>query len=258
MLRFLRIEHLAVIDELEVEFDPHLNVLTGETGAGKSMLVEAVGLLLGGRASADLIRTGETQATVQAVFDAAGQPLGELFVRREVTSQGRSRAFVNDVLVTAAALHECTAPLVELHGQHEHQTLMDPESHLDLLDDFGGFRSARDGVAASFRRWKDLQNQFDAFQLDERERAARIDLLRFQSSELERANLRAGEDDELETAKRLLTSADKVKRLSSEAYSALYDADEAALTQLGHVWKRVAELAEIDPSFRAHVEARDG
>src|SRR5438093_1738674 len=108
MLRFLRIEHLAVIDALEVEFEPGLNVLTGETGAGKSMLVEAVGLLMGGRASGDLIRTGESQATVQAVFEIAPafpsqppQPPGELIVRREITSQGRSRAFVNDTLVTA-------------------------------------------------------------------------------------------------------------------------------------------------------------
>src|SRR5215212_11695018 len=103
MLRFLRIEHLAVIDAVQVEFAPGLNVLTGETGAGKSMLVEAVGLLMGGRASADLIRTGESQATVQAVFDAAnpeGPAHNELIVRREVTSQGRSRAFINDTLVT--------------------------------------------------------------------------------------------------------------------------------------------------------------
>src|SRR5205823_10258591 len=106
MLRFLRIEHLAVIEALEVEFEPGLNVLTGETGAGKSMLVEAVGLLLGGRASADLIRTGESQATVQAVFDTSSG--GEMIVRREITSQGRSRAFVNGALVTAAALKEQT------------------------------------------------------------------------------------------------------------------------------------------------------
>src|SRR3954453_9784377 len=121
MLRFLRIEHLAVIDALEIELQQGLNVLTGETGAGKSMLVEAVGLLMGGRASADLIRTGEMQATVQAVFDAdglPGAPLNEVIVRREVTSQGRSRAFINDTLVTAAALNAETSPLVELHGQH--------------------------------------------------------------------------------------------------------------------------------------------
>ena len=135
MLRFLRIEHLAVIDALEVEFEPGLNVLTGETGAGKSMLVEAIGLLMGGRASADLIWTAESSAQVQAVFEAAG---GEVIVRRDITSQGRSRAFVDDALVTSGVLRDRTSPLVELHGQHEHQTLLDPQSHLVILDEFAG------------------------------------------------------------------------------------------------------------------------
>src|SRR5437762_13101302 len=188
MLRFLRIEHLAVIDALEVEFEPGLNVLTGETGAGKSMLVEAVGLLLGGRASADLIRTGESQAFVQAVFDAPSG--GELIVRREITSQGRSRAFLNDALVTAALLKEQMEPLVELHGQHEHQTLLDPESHLTLVDDFAGLRPAAQRVADAFQQWRRVQTEFDAFQMDEREKAARLDLLSFQVGELERAALR--------------------------------------------------------------------
>ncbi len=132
MLRFLSIQHLAVIDSLEVEFRAGLNVLTGETGAGKSMLVEAVGLLMGGRASPDLVRTGQSQATIQAIFD--GEHGEELIVRREVSAQGRSRGFVNGVLVTANTMRESTTGLVELHGQHEHQTLLDPASHLELLD----------------------------------------------------------------------------------------------------------------------------
>src|SRR5687767_12302980 len=141
MLRFLRIEHLAVIDAVQVEFEPGLNVLTGETGAGKSMLVEALGLLMGGRAFPDLIRTGETHAHVQAEFDlgAAANDLNTtLIVRRDINAQGRSRAFANDTLVTAAALAGHTSPLVELHGQHEHQTLLDPQSHLLMLDEFAG------------------------------------------------------------------------------------------------------------------------
>ena len=116
MLRFLRIKHLAVIDSVEVEFDPGLNVLTGETGAGKSILVEAVGLLLGGRASGDLVRTGEDTAAIEAIFESGGE---ELLVRREITAQGRSRAFINGALATAAALKELSNRLVELHGQHE-------------------------------------------------------------------------------------------------------------------------------------------
>src|SRR5688500_2305561 len=180
MLRFLRIEHLAVIDAVQVEFEPGLNVLTGETGAGKSMLVEAVGLLMGGRASADLIRTGETHAHVQAEFDVADLKVGTandtdtthetLIVRRDINAQGRSRAFVNDTLVTAASLGEQTLPLIELHGQHEHQTLLDPQSHLLMLDEFAGLSPAREQVAAAYREWKRLQTDFDAFQMDEREK----------------------------------------------------------------------------------------
>src|SRR6266446_6845660 len=122
MLRFLSIKRLAVIDSVEVEFDPGLNVLTGETGAGKSILIEAVGLLLGGRASGDLVRTGEEMAVVEAIFETGED---ELLVRREISSQGRSRAFVNGALATAGGLKELSTGLIELHGQHEHQTLLD-------------------------------------------------------------------------------------------------------------------------------------
>ena len=131
MLRYLSIGHLAVIDKVEIEFEPGLNVLTGETGAGKSILVEAVGLLLGARASSDLVRTGEDVATIQAIFDSGD---GEVIVRRELTAQGRSRAFVNGALATAATLRDLASRLIELHGQHDHQGLLEPDSHLDLLD----------------------------------------------------------------------------------------------------------------------------
>src|SRR3984893_17451001 len=147
MLRFLRIKHLAVIDSVEVEFDPGLNVLTGKAGAGKSILVEAVGLLLGGRASGDLVRTGEDSATIEAIFQTGGD---ELLVRREVTAQGRSRAFINGELATAAALKELSARLIELHGQHEHHTLLDPSTHLATLDAFGALDRLSAPVAAAF------------------------------------------------------------------------------------------------------------
>src|SRR5687767_4267900 len=135
MLRFLRIRNLAVIEAVEVEFESGFNVLTGETGAGKSILVEAVGLLLGGRASSDLVRTGESQATIEAIFEpGVREGSRELVVRREITAQGRSRSFVDGALATSAALRDLAARLVELHGQHEHQALLDPLTHLPLLD----------------------------------------------------------------------------------------------------------------------------
>lgn len=254
MLRFLRIEHLAVIEALQVEFEPGLNVLTGETGAGKSMLVEAIGLLMGDRASADLIRTGESAASVQAMFDEGEH---DLVVRREITTQGRSRAFVDDVLVTAASLKDRIMPLVELHGQHEHQTLLDPQSHLRLLDAFAGLESECADVAARFAEWQETSKALDVLRMDEREKAARIDLLKFQLGELSTANPRAGEDDELDTTRRVLANADRLHRLCGEAYGALYDSDDAALAQLTTVWKRVAELAAVDPVFQPHVDARD-
>src|SRR6266850_4935570 len=147
MLRFLRIKHLAVIDSVEVEFDPGLNVLTGETGAGKSILVEAVGLLLGGRASGDLVRTGEDLAAIEAIFENGGE---ELLVRREITAQGRSRAFINGALATAGALKDLASRLIELHGQHEHQTLLDSSTHLGVLDAFGRLDALTAPAAAAF------------------------------------------------------------------------------------------------------------
>src|ERR1700748_710835 len=136
MLRFLRVNHLAVIDSVEVEFDAGLNVLTGEAGADKSIRVEAVAWLLGGRASGDLVRTGEDAAAIEAIFESGGE---ELLVRREITAQGRSRAFVNGALATAGALKELSSRLIELHGQHEHQTLLDPSTHLAVIDTYGAF-----------------------------------------------------------------------------------------------------------------------
>src|ERR1700752_2751618 len=127
MLRYLRIRSLAVIDAVEGEFEPGFNVLSGETGAGKSIVVEAVGLLLGARASADLVRTGESQATIEALFD--DRDGGETLIRRGVSNSGRSRSFVNGDMATAGALRDLSSRLVEIHGQHEHQTLLDPLSH---------------------------------------------------------------------------------------------------------------------------------
>src|ERR1700752_1554577 len=147
MLRFLSIKRLAVIDSVEVEFGPGLNVLTGETGAGKSILVEAVGLLLGGRASGDLVRTGEDSASIEALFESGGE---ELLIRREITVQGRSRAFINGALATAGALKDLSGRLIELHGQHEHQTLLDPTTHLGVLDGFGRRDALMVPVGAAF------------------------------------------------------------------------------------------------------------
>ena len=256
MIRFLAIRNLAVIESVAVDFEQSFNILTGETGAGKSILVEAVGLLLGGRATQDLIRTGEDVATVEAIFET--EDGNELIVRREITSQGRSRAFINGALATAAALKDLSNRLVELHGQHEHQQLLDPTQHLALLDSWAGLEDSRAQVSSAFAIIRGLREQLDRLRMDDRERAARLDLVEFQLNELQKANLVAGEDETLAADRQLLRSADTIQRLCGESYAELYDNEASALTALGHVWKRVGELAAIDPRFAPYLDAREG
>jgi DNA repair protein RecN (Recombination protein N) len=255
MIRYLAIRNLAVIESVSVEFEPAFNVLTGETGAGKSILVEAVGLLLGGRATQDLLRTGEDLATVEAVFDPGDG--SELIVRREITAQGRSRAFFNGALATAAALKDLSIRLVELHGQHEHQQLLDPAQHLLVLDEFGELGPAREAVAGAFARVQRTRHQIDRLRMDDRERAARLELVEFQLNELRAAALQPDEDERLAADRQILRSADRVQRLCQESYLELYDDERAALVQLDHVWKRVGELAAFDARFTPYLENRD-
>src|SRR5688572_9123285 len=210
MIRFLAIRNLAVIESVAVDFEQSFNILTGETGAGKSILVEAVGLLLGGRAAQDLIRTGEDVATVEAIFET--EDGNELIVRREITAQGRSRAFISGALATAAALKELSNRLVELHGQHEHQQLLDPAQHLGVLDAWAGLEPAEAHVAKAFHTIKGLRDQLDRLRMDSRERAARLELVEFQLSELTKAALQAGEDEQLAAARQVLRSAETIQR----------------------------------------------
>ena len=255
MIRYLAIRNLAVIESVSVEFEQSFNILTGETGAGKSILVEAVGLLLGGRASADLVRTGEDIATVEAIFETPEQ--GELIVRREITSQGRSRAFISGALATAAALKDLSNRLVELHGQHEHQQLLDPEQHVPLLDAWAGLTDAQQAVAATFAQVRALRDQLDRLRMDGRERAARLELVEFQLTELKKAALKPNEDEQLAASRQILRSADTIQRLCSEGFSELYESEGAVLTGLAHVWKRVGELAAIDPTFAPYLDQQD-
>lgn len=258
MLRFLRITHLAVIDAAEVEFGPGLNVLTGETGAGKSILVEAVGLLLGGRASADMVRTGEELATIEAIFETGGE---ELLIRREITAQGRSRAFVNGALATAAVLRDLSSRLVELHGQHEHQTLLDPAAHLDVVDEFGGLSALTSPVSAAFDLWQVSGAELSRVRKAVADRQTRQEIVAFQLAELDRAALGAEsstEDIDLASTKQVLASAERVQRLCAESYAALYESDGAVLASLGGVWRRVSDLAALDRRFEPFLVERDG
>jgi DNA repair protein RecN (Recombination protein N) len=255
MLRFLRIERLAVIDAVDVEFESGFNVLTGETGAGKSILVEAVGLLLGGRAAGDLVRTGEETASIEAIFESGGE---ELLVRREITAHGRSRAFINGSLATAGALKELSDRLIELHGQHEHHTLLDPSTHLNVLDAFGGLDGLTSSTAAAFDAMWQAGDELARVRAAVADREARQELLSFQLSELDRGAPKPGEDEELAATRHVLASAERVERLCAESYASLYESDGAILAGLGGVWRRVGELASFDSRFRPYLDARDG
>jgi DNA repair protein RecN (Recombination protein N) len=255
MLRFLSIRNLAVIDHLELEFEPGLTVLTGETGAGKSILVGAVGLLVGGRASADLVRTGEDTAAIEAIFD---RPDGqEVILRREISAQGRSRAFVDGALATSAALRDLSGLLVDLHGQHEHQVLLDPAAHVDLLDTFAEVAPERSAVADAFAAWRELHAERERLLANARENATRTEFLAFQLGEIERVAPAPSEDEELAAARQVLANADKLQRLCSDAYDALYEGEQAALPALAVVWKRLSDLAVIDARFTPYLESRE-
>jgi DNA repair protein RecN (Recombination protein N) len=255
VLATLRVRDFILIDRLELELGPGFNVLTGETGAGKSMLVEAIDLLVGGRASGDLVRTGEDVATVQAIFDTAA--LREAIVRREISAQGRSRAFVDDTLATAAALREFGESMVSLHGQHEHRALVDPTEHIDLVDAFAAYPDRLADVAARFDGWRAAADAVQRSQMSDREKRARIEIATFQLQEIDKVAPRPGEDAELDQERAVLANADKLSRLSTEAYAALYDGDAAALTQLAAVWKRVGDLAALDPRAQSYADDRE-
>ena len=254
MLRFLSVRNLAVIDRLEIEFEPGLNVLTGETGAGKSILVGAVGLLVGGRASADLVRTGEETAAVEAIFETTTG--SEVIVRREVSAQGRSRASIDGALATSAALRDVCAPLVDLHGQHDHQLLLDPTAHLDLLDAFAEVDTERSTVAAAFASLTEIRSERERLLTGEREKSARAEFITFQLAEIDRVSPKPSEDEELSAARVVLANADKLQKLCADTYETLYEGDQAVLPALGVVWKKVADLAALDSRFGPYLDAR--
>src|SRR5262245_37787448 len=209
MLRELRIRNFAIVDTIELELEPGFNVLTGETGAGKSLLIDAILLVRGARAQADLIRQDAEVATVEAVFevdpassaasvlDEAGLDTGDgrIVVRREIARSGRHRAFVNDSAVTLGLLERLGDHLVEVHGQHEHQRLLSPAHQLTLLDRFAGVEELRDGVGDLVAKYRAAHAELERMNAAGRDRAQREDLLRFQVSELDAARLRPGEEE---------------------------------------------------------------
>ncbi|MCA1618982.1 MAG: DNA repair protein RecN [Acidobacteria bacterium] len=271
MLAFLNISNFALISELKVEFDRGLNLLTGETGSGKSIIVDALGVLIGDRFSPELIRAGERHASVEGLFALGAHPqveaileeagLGpraggdvELVVRRELSAEGRGRVFVNNRLATLSLLRNLRPLLVDIHGQGTQQTLFDPETHLELLDAFADLAAGREGVAAAYRRWSALNRELEALRRDESEKFHLTDALRFQVSELEAARLAAGEDEQLEAERRRLANLEKLTELCSDAYNTTYEESDSTVARLSRLERQVEELSQYKASYKNYSE----
>jgi DNA repair protein RecN (Recombination protein N) len=266
MLRELRLRNFAVVESVTAAFAPGLNVLTGETGAGKSILVDAIVLVRGARAQSDLIRADAETATVEAVFAVGGEGAawtvleeaglaaddsGEIVVRRELARSGRHRAFVNDSPVTVALLERLGDVLVEVHGQHEHQRLLEPVRQLELLDRFADAEDACARVAALHAKQRAAREAAELTRTAARDRAQREDLLRFQVGELEAARLRVGEKDALRTELRRLQHAERFTMGLAEAAALLEDAPQSASERLARAARIIHELGRIDPALAA-------
>ncbi len=262
MLTDLIIKNFAIIDRLHVSFGPGFNILTGETGAGKSIIIDAVGLLLGERARPDLIRTGEDEASVEAVFDLSGQPGlvalveaagfeggDELLVRRTIARNGRNRIYVNGSLATLGQLQPLSSRFLTIYGQHASQSLQRADSHLRQLDRFAGLAQLLTEYRGHFDRLHALGERLAQLDEAERERQQRLDLLNFQSREISEAKIRAGEDDELEAERLLLQHAERLSTVTQGGYEELYGQERAICERLGGIAAGLAELASIDPQL---------
>ncbi|MFL5554802.1 MAG: DNA repair protein RecN [Gemmatimonadaceae bacterium] len=262
MLTELRIRNFAIIEQVTLPLAEGFNVLSGETGAGKSIIVGALGLLLGERASADLIRSGAEKATVEGVFDVTNlKGIVELadergievedetlVLKREIATNGRGRAWINGATVTATVLAEIGRQLVNLHGQHDAQTLLDSESQRRILDAFGGAESQADLVAKTYSELSSVRREISTLSSRRAEAEKRADYLRHVAREIEEARLTPGEDAKLEDEARVLENADELRTLASSLNDLLSGEEGSVLSQLGAAQRPLAAIERIDPS----------
>ncbi len=269
MLVELSIKDFAIIDELSITFSNGLNVLSGETGAGKSIIVNAVNLILGDRAHGDLIRTGSDEAVVEALFalpeknpiydflSRRGVEVGgkELIIKRIVSRAGKNRVFVNGSMITLTILSEVGEELINISGQHEHQTLLRPDRHIDVIDEFGKLIPKRMEVARSVGRLKKIIDELDSIRVDETEKARREEFLSFQVKEIDEANLENGEEEGLKSERGVLANAEKLYKNAEEARNNLDTIDGSAQELVGKAVGNLNEIVQIDNEISPLVEA---
>ena len=274
MLEHLHIRNVALIKESEISFGDGLNILTGETGAGKSMIIDSLQFALGGRAGKDFLRHGEKQAAVEALFSVQSQALteklaengiapeedGTLLITRTLSDAGKSVCRINGSTVTVGMLKEIAEDMIDIYGQHEHQSLLNPVKHIRLLDRFcgEGFGEAMEEYKNSRQRLKDLEKQLAILIGDESQREQRMDMLLFQKEEIEAAELQEGEEDALLEQKKRLSSMERLIRLTGESVTLLYDGDDrapSACDQLGDALAKLREAAEYDAALSPLADA---
>ena len=274
MLEHLHIRNVALIKESEIFFGDGLNILTGETGAGKSMIIDSLQFALGGRAGKDFLRHGEKQAAVEALFSVQSQALteklaengivpeedGTLLITRTLSEAGKSVCRINGSTVTVGMLKEIAEDMIDIYGQHEHQSLLNPVKHIRLLDRFcgAGFGEAMEEYKNSRQRLKDLEKQLTILIGDESQREQRMDMLLFQKEEIEAAELQEGEEDALLEQKKRLSSMERLIRLTGESVTLLYDGDDrapSACDQLGDALAKLQEAAEYDAALSPLADA---
>lgn len=266
MLRELHIKNFSIIDDINITFEEGFNVLTGETGAGKSIIVDALCLSLGERATGEIIRSGEKDAVVEAFFDVRPELFNPstlrfledngieiddgLILKRIVASRGRSRAYINGFMVNVQTLADISRDIIDVHGQYEHQSLLSPDNQLELLDAYGGLLARRQKFGEMYEAQRNLGRQISELLRKEKERAQRIDILQFQLNEIGTAALRAGEEEELSSEVKVLAAAGRLAELANKSYDSLYSSDSACITTLSNILDGIREIAGIDDRAR--------
>jgi DNA repair protein RecN (Recombination protein N) len=263
MIRELKIKNFAIIDSLSIEFQPGLNIMSGETGAGKSIIVDALGLVLGDRAQNDQIKTGAEEAEVQAYFDTEANPLLEqlnidagdgIIVRRIISRTGKTRVYINDTLTNVKTLDELGRQLVDIHGQSDHQSLIFADEQMELVDSFGRHGDLLTRYRELYGEMKETDTALHELREKAKERVQRIDLLRFQIEEIQSADIKRGETAELEEERKILFNSTKLRELCEEAYALLHENEHAVVENLNTVLARLEALKEYDPAANESFE----